>query len=182
MIASHRQSPRRAVGATLLASLLLLLAGCFTADEEIFSATEAQLVPGLAGQYRAPDASLTLFRVPESNDYRFILSPKDETPSSGVFRVLTLGGTLDLIQAHLDSDPPRRFNYLLFNLTMGAGRVATIAGMEVDEAAAKALARRLDVSIEGGGLVGSAPALKRFLMGLGALPLAPGKIAFSRAE
>ena len=183
MIAPLRRQLPNAPRLALAAAILLLLVGCFTSEGEVFSASDAELVPGLEGQYNASDAALTLFRVPETNEYRFILSPKDEKPSSGFFRAMRLGATLVLVAAHLDTDPPKRFDHLLFNLTMSADRVATIQGMEVNEAAAKAEARRLGVRIEGATLIGSKPALMRFLMGLGGLPLTPNpKAVFSRAE
>ena len=163
--------------------LLAALLGCFGPDEEIFSAGDAQLVPGLEGRYSSDDGALTIFRVPESNDYRFIMVPKDDTPSSGSLRVVKLGATLALVQAHLDNEPANNFYHLLFNVTSSGDRVATLEGLEADAGAAKALARRLEVRIEGSTLVGPRPAVARFLTALASLPLAHGSGAvFSRAE
>jgi hypothetical protein len=140
-------------------------------------------VSGLEGRYSGVEGALTIFRVPESNDYRFIAIPKDDNPSSGSFRVVKLGATLVLVQAHLDNDPAKHFYHLHFNVTSSAGRVATIEGLEPDAEAAKALARRLEVRIEGSTLVGPRPAVARFLTTLASLPLARGGNAvFSRAE
>lgn len=183
MMAWLRVRVWRAARWTVVLPLLATLLGCFGPDEEIFSAGDAQLVPGLEGRYSAVDGAITIFRVPELNDYRFIAIPTDDAPSSGSFRVVKLGATLALVQAHLDNEPAKHFYHLLFNVTSSAGRVATLEGLEADAEAAKALARRLKVRIEGSTLVGPRPAVARFLTALAGLPLARGGNAvFSRAE
>jgi hypothetical protein len=183
MMASLRVRASRVARWAAVLPLLAALVGCFGPDEEIFSAGDAQLVPGLEGRYSAVDGALTIFRAPESNDYRFIAVPKDDKPSSGSFRVVKLGAILVIVQAHLDNEPATQFYHLLFNVISSGGRVATLEGLEADAEAAKALARRLDVRIEGSTLVGPRPAIARFLIALGSVPLARGSGAvFSRAE
>jgi len=169
-----------------LAVLLVLpaaLLGCFGTEEEIFGPGEARLLPGLEGRYSSSDGALTIFRVPDTNDYRFIMVPKDDKPGSGQFRVVELGDRVKLVQAHLDNEPATRFYHVLFEVTSSGGRVVEIERLDPDEEDAKALAARVGVRIDASMLVGPRPAITRFFSGLAGVRLAKGENGvFSRTE
>ncbi len=169
-----------------LAVLLLLpaaLLGCFGTEEEIFGPGEAHLLPGLEGRYGSSDGALTIFRVPDTNDYRFIMVPKDDKPGSGQFRVVELGDRVKLVEAHLDNEPANRFYHVLFEATSSGGRIVKLERLDPDEEDAKALAAQVAVRIDGSMLVGPRPAIARFLSGLAGVRLAKGEDGvFSRTD
>ncbi len=188
MIHLPRGLPEHSGRLLVLLLLICAVAGCYQTGEEIFAASDARLVPGLEGRYGGDGGGLTIFRVPGTDDYRFIMVPKDnEAPGSGSFRVMDLSPDVKLVQTHLDKDPANLFDFVLDKVTAQGGRVVAIETLEVKgedaEAQEKALASRFGVTLgKFGALTGPRTGVAQFLLALGRIPLASSGKTFARID
>jgi hypothetical protein len=93
------------VGLVLLAVSILAIDGCYETYVEVIDASSAVAVRGATGHYTyASGGKVTIWAVPDSNDYRFQEVSKDNEVSAGYLRIVPLKGDIYIVQAKYDDD------------------------------------------------------------------------------
>lgn len=96
---------------TAVVSLLFMCSGCYITDQEIFSASEAVTIPGLAGDYHLDDGgNLTISATSGSHDYRF-----RDSDGAGSFRCIPFYKNIYIVQAKYDDET--NYNLLFERIT-----------------------------------------------------------------
>jgi uncharacterized membrane protein len=138
----------RSAGFVLLATVLVILAGCYETDFEVIDASSAVAVYGVAGTYNVEGGgTMTISAVPHSNDYRFREVSKDNKISTGYLRLVPLKGSIYIVQAKYDDDSFYYFDFYEFTVDSSGSHYRPM-NAEIDETGLDQLAQQNGVTID----------------------------------
>ena len=83
--------------------LLFMCSGCYTTDQEIFSASEAVAIPGLPGDYSTDNRTCIIYATSDSKAYRF-----RDGNGEGFFRCIPFYNDIYIVQAKYDDESSYR--------------------------------------------------------------------------
>jgi hypothetical protein len=169
----------RTAGIWLLVVMTLIIAGCYETDVEVISAGSAVSVYGVPGEYTYHSGgTVSIFAVPQSNDYRFREVSKDNKASTGYLRMVPLRGDIYIVQAKYDNET---VYYLTFYQFSSSDRRFQPLETTADETRLNQLAKQYGVQIDWDSfdfvpyLSGTSSNILAFLRAHANVPLQPTK-------